>query len=220
MTLVRDIQQSRSNITPSRSRRQKSTADRTLERENELARLIQAGDEIALVEVYERFLQPVYSYFYRQTSNELQAEDLTSATFLQALQGFHASVTLTIGCGPWLFGIAQSLLSAWRTDTLPVPLTTAELETRGQHVLDEILAQEQLYLLWHLVDRLPLACQQVLILRYKDDLSYMEIALQMKSTVNKCKTLHGQAMKKLRDIVRKEYAGMFPASTHSPFKDP
>ena len=86
-------------------------------------------------------------------------------------------------------------------------ISVDKLEEEGKNLLDEILAQQQTTIIWDFVYQLPADYRQVLILRYKDGLSYAEIALQLRRTVNACRTLHGRAMKKLREIVHKEITG-------------
>lgn len=183
---------------------------RTLEEENQLALLIQQGEDAVFLRIYDRYLQSVYGYFARQTKDILLAEDLTSETFIQALNRLRDGVTFLQGCSAWLFGIAHYVSLTWSGRMQSVEwqaISVAELEKAGVGVLATIQLQERTQRIWDLIAQLPEDHQQILILRYKDGLNYVDIALQMKCTVSACRILHGRAMKKLRDKVRLADAG-------------
>ena len=63
-------------------------------------------DPEAFAELYHRHLKSVYRYHLAHTGNVKDAEDLTSQTFMAALEGIHSYR----GTGPyiaWLMGIAS-----------------------------------------------------------------------------------------------------------------
>ena len=60
----------------------------------------------AFAELYRRYVQNIYRYHMAHTGNTKDAEDLTSQTFIAALEGIHSYR----GSGPfvaWLVGIAR-----------------------------------------------------------------------------------------------------------------
>lgn len=181
-----------------------SIGQRTLEEESRLALLIKQGDEEAFVQLYEQYFKLVYGYFYLQTGSVPATEDLTSKTFIQALNRLREGVTLTQRWSFWLFAIARDLSQAWLQETQPLSLpgfSADELERAEGNSFEEILARKRIGVVWDLVRQLPSDCQQVLTLRYRDNLSYIEIALCLKLTVNASKKLHGRAMRRLRDLI-------------------
>jgi len=82
-------------------------------------------DPEAFAELYHRHLKSVYRYHLAHTGNVKDAEDLTSQTFMAALEGIHSYR----GAGPyiaWLMGIAsRKRLRLFRGSRPEVPLDAA-----------------------------------------------------------------------------------------------
>lgn len=91
------------------------------------ARLAQQArtDAEAFAELYRRHLTSVYRYHLAHTGNTYDAEDLTSQTFMAALEGINSYR----GTGPyiaWLMGIASRLRAKYFRRSRPeVPLEAA-----------------------------------------------------------------------------------------------
>ncbi|HQE93025.1 MAG TPA: sigma factor [Anaerolineae bacterium] len=72
----------------------------------DLARQAQAGEQAAFAALYRRYLPRVYRYFYVRTGAVQPAEDLTSQTFMAALESlprYRERGTFAA----WLFAIAS-----------------------------------------------------------------------------------------------------------------
>jgi len=83
------------------------------------------ADPEAFAELYHRHVKSVYRYHLAHTGNVKDAEDLTSQTFMAALEGIRSYR----GTGPyitWLMGIASRKRSRFfRGNRLEVPLDAA-----------------------------------------------------------------------------------------------
>lgn len=55
----------------------------------ELVRAAQEGDKAAFADLYRRYLDRIYRYFYARTGDGQRAEDLTAQTFVAALEALH-----------------------------------------------------------------------------------------------------------------------------------
>jgi len=89
-----------------------------------LARLARSESE-AFAELYRRHVASVYRYHLAHTGNEKDAEDLTSQTFLAALEGIK-SYRGTAPYISWILGIAFRLRARFFRGTKPeVPLEAA-----------------------------------------------------------------------------------------------
>src|SRR5690348_12115812 len=67
------------------------------------------GDHDAFGQLFDRHAGPVYSYLFRLTASWSEAEDLTSAVFLQAWRRRADVVIDRDSSLPWLLGVARRL---------------------------------------------------------------------------------------------------------------
>jgi RNA polymerase sigma-70 factor (ECF subfamily) len=111
--------------------------------ENDLALARRAGrDPAAFAQLYDRHVGRIYRYHLARTGDEQDAQDLTSQTFLAALEGigsFRGSSTF-LG---WLFGIASHKVAEhYRRRRDSVPLESAG-DLRDPQALPEEVAWQR-----------------------------------------------------------------------------
>lgn len=168
--------------------------------ESEQAEAEQPGAPDALLSLYDEALPVVYGYFVRRCGDRGTAEDLTSETFLAAMDAArkHVPPPITV---PWLIGVARHKLADHyrrRSDRFTVPV--AELpEPAGESdhwdaELDRIVAESVLA-------RLSEPHRTVLALRYMDDRSVGECAALIGRTVHATEALLVRA----RRAFKKQY---------------
>jgi len=75
-----------------------------------LWRRVTNGDHDAFGELFDRYAGAVYTHLYRRLGDWSQAEDLTSAVFLQAWRRRSQVVFDRDSALPWLLGVANGLL--------------------------------------------------------------------------------------------------------------
>ena len=73
-------------------------------------------DKVAFGELYERYLQKIYSYVYYRTGNVHDAEDLTAKVFIRALSHISNYVEKGVPFQAWLYRIAHNLVANWHRD--------------------------------------------------------------------------------------------------------
>ena len=129
----------------------------------------------ALLALYDRALPFVYGYFVRRCPDRGTAEDLTSETFLAAMDTARRPDPPVISV-PWLIGVARHKLADYyrrhaHSFTVPVaePPETGEPFDTWDAELDRIVAETTLA-------RLSQPHRAVLTLRYMDDCSVPECA--------------------------------------------
>ena len=160
-----------------------------------------------LLELYEEALPAVYGYFTRRCGDRATAEDLTSDTFLAAMDAARkpAPPPMTV---PWLIGVARHKLADHyrrRHDRFTVPV--AELPEPVDPVdewdteLNRIVAEAVLA-------RMPEHHRTVLALRYLDDCSVGECAELIGRTVHATETLLVRA--------RRAFRSQYPAPEGGP----
>ena len=142
----------------------------------------------ALLDLYDDALPSVYGYFVRRCSDRATAEDLTSETFLAAMDAARKQSPPPMTM-PWLIGVARHKLADHyrrRHDRLSVPV--AELPEPvdppddWDAELDRIVAESVL-------TRLPEHHRTVLVLRYLDDCTVGECAELIGRTVHATEAL-------------------------------
>jgi RNA polymerase sigma-70 factor, ECF subfamily len=106
--------------------------DMTPEREIDLVSN-SSHDPQAFDELYRRYINRVYAYHLVRTSSREEAEDLTSQTFLAALEGL-PGYRREGNFAVWLFGIARRKLADHYRHPAALPLEMAETI---DHLLEE-----------------------------------------------------------------------------------
>ncbi|MEB3982906.1 sigma-70 family RNA polymerase sigma factor [Mycobacterium sp. 663a-19] len=142
-----------------------------------------------LLALYDEALPVVYGYFVRRCADTGAAEDLTSETFLAAMDAARRGDTPTISV-PWLLGVARHKLAdhyrrGARRATVPVaepPEPDAAGADDWDAELDRMIAEAVLA-------RLAEPHRTVLVLRYMDDCSVPECAELIGRTVHATEAL-------------------------------
>jgi RNA polymerase sigma-70 factor, ECF subfamily len=142
----------------------------------------------ALLALYDQALPIVYGYFVRRCADRGTAEDLTSETFLAAMDAARKKDPPPIAV-PWLIGVARHKLADHyrrRHDrrTVPVaePPEPADAVDNWDAELDRLVAESVL-------TRLSEPHRTVLALRYMDDCSVPECAELIGRTVHATEAL-------------------------------
>ncbi len=150
-----------------------------------------------LLELYDEALPVVYGYFARRCGDRAVAEDLTSDTFLAAMDAARkpAPPPMTV---PWLIGVARhKLADHYRRGHARLSVPVAEPPEPATPVdgwdaaLDRIVAEAVLA-------RLPEHHRTVLALRYLDDCTVGECAELIGRTVHATETLLVRARRAFR----------------------
>lgn len=148
-----------------------------------------------LLELYDEALPVVYGYFVRRCSDHGTAEDLTSETFLAAMDAARRSAPPDISL-PWLIGVARHKLADHyrRRHDWPVaeiPEKTPPFDDWDTE-LDRLVAEAALA-------RLPEQHRVVLALRYLDDRPVGECAELIGRTLHATEALLVRARRAFRN---------------------
>ncbi|MGE2832503.1 RNA polymerase sigma factor [Mycobacterium sp. SMC-4] len=148
-----------------------------------------------LLALYDEALPAVYGYFVRRCSDRGTAEDLTSETFLAAMDAARKPSPPEFSV-PWLIGVARhKLADHYRRARIPVPVADVpepvEPADDWDVELDRIVAEQVLA-------RLPEQHRTVLALRYLDDCTVPECADLIGRTVHATEALLVRARRAFR----------------------
>ena len=183
----------------------------TLDAERLLAARASQGDRAAYGELYEHYVDKIYRYIYYKVGQRAEAEDLTSLTFLKAWDAIGDYEWRNHPFGAWLFRIAHNLVvdhHRARKDHLALDDASPQLEGRAsrdevrpERVLNEMLTVERVR---HAIGRLTEDQQQVLVLRFFEELSTGEVANIMGKRRGAIRGLQFRALSALRDLLYRE----------------
>ncbi len=161
--------------------------------------------------LYERYVGNIYNYIYYRTGNHHDAEDLTARTFYRALNHFSRYVDRGAPFSAWLYRIAHNVVANWHRDRsrrqiVPLDeLAIGILKREEPSVLAE--EREEYDLVLQAVRRLPPERQQLLILKFVEQMGNAEIAEVMGRTEGAIKSLYHRTLVALRKELIDEESG-------------
>ncbi len=185
--------------------------DTALDEERALSARACSGDRAAYGELYQRYVDKIYRYIYFKVGSRDETEDLTSQTFLKAWDAIADYEWRNHPFGAWLFRIAHNLVvdhHRARREHVALDDATPQLEgrtsrdaLRPEQVLGELITMERVR---RAIGRLTEEQQQVLILRFFDELSTGEVADIMGKNSGAIRGLQFRALSALRDLLHRE----------------
>lgn len=167
--------------------------------EEDLARKA-ATDSSAFAELYQQHVTRVYRYHMAHTGNVKDAEDLTSQTFMAALEGIR-SFRGEGSFAAWIMGIAsKKRLMYFRGNRHEVPLEEALHYPSPSLPTDKAAMQRlQLESIHHALKQISSDRAEALILTYFGGLSNGEAAAVMKKSEASVKMLISRGLQDLRE---------------------
>jgi len=165
------------------------------------------GDEEAFGILYERYVTRIYNYIYYRTGNVYDAEDLTARVFYRAMRHIHNYNDRGLPISAWLYRIAHNLVANWHRDNSRRKEIFLEDTLLGSglnyHPEQELLISEERQRLLLIIRTLPADRQQLLILKYIENLSNAEIGQVMNRTEGAVKSLYHRTLLSLRKEFKK-----------------
>lgn len=172
----------------------------TAPNEAKLIRAAQAGDAESFGLLYDAYASKIHDYLYYRLHHRESAEDLTSRTFLKALEKLETYDPDRGAFSAWLYRIARnSLIDHFRADR-----PTADIEDVWDGLRDktdlarDTEVKERLREVEAALTDLPRAQREVAVMRLWDQLSYAEIAELTGKSEAASKMTFSRAMAKLR----------------------
>jgi RNA polymerase sigma-70 factor (ECF subfamily) len=174
--------------------------------EQTLLERARAYDEDALGELYDQYAPLIYAYLYRRVHDAQLAEDLTGEVFVRVLQAIQSEQFWRTSFRGWLYRIAHNLVVDHYRKQLPAPmLALDEKLVAAQGDPDSALAEKlSRQGLLAAIGQLTLDQQQVLVLRFGEQLAAREVAEVMDKSVGAVEALQHRALTALRRILKEE----------------
>jgi RNA polymerase sigma-70 factor, ECF subfamily len=157
-------------------------------------------DVDAFAELYRRHMTRVYRYHIAHVGNVKDAEDLTSQTFMAALEGIR-SFRGRGSFAAWILGIAsRKRLMFFRGHKPVVPLDTVLHYPSPERPTDDVAAERlQIETVFLALKQISTDRAEALILTYFSGLSNAEAAHVLKKTEAAVKMLVSRGLQDLRE---------------------
>jgi RNA polymerase sigma-70 factor (ECF subfamily) len=169
------------------------------------------NDQIAFNFLLDKFWNTVFGFQLKRTENENDAEDITIQTFSKAFDKIH-TYNDAYEFKTWLVTISKNIhidLVRKQKSTITSHSNTDE-ENDYNSIIDEsptpedkLITEQNLAKLLRDIKKLKPHYQEVINLRYFQELSYKEISEQLNEPINNVKVKLLRAKKLLAEIIKK-----------------
>jgi RNA polymerase sigma-70 factor (ECF subfamily) len=180
--------------------------DARVESGSELVERARCGDQAALVEIYQRFQPPVFTYIYYRVEDQCLAEDLTSEVFTRLVAKLPEFQHQDRPLLAWLYTIARNLvIDHYRSDhrapfSLDESLIAGESDQTAR-LAENRLAQE---CLGKALAQLTEEQRLVILLKFMEGRSNAEVGKILDKTEGSVKSLQHRALAALHRALKKE----------------
>jgi len=152
--------------------------------------------------LYERYVDRIYAYIYNRVHNNQEAEDLTARTFYRALSKLDSYEDRGLPFSAWLYRIAHNLVANYHRDHSRrqfVPLEVVNVPGQRRDEPEEVIEREEDHeTLWEAIERLPAERRDLLIYKFGNRLSNLEIGDLMDKSEGAIKSLYFRTLAALR----------------------
>ncbi|QJX47492.1 sigma-70 family RNA polymerase sigma factor [Hymenobacter taeanensis] len=175
---------------------------------------VEQGDEKAYAELMQIYKKPVYHVVLKMVRNPDDAEDLTIEAFAKAFKNLH-KFNPEFAFSTWLFRIATNncidFIRKNKIKTMSIDSAikidngdeiTIDFRDQNLNPQESAIKNQKIEIMQHVVSRLPEKYQRLVTLRYFDELSYEEIAQELKAPLGTVKAQLHRARELLYDMVK------------------
>lgn len=172
------------------------------------------GDEQAFAKLLQRYKRPVYHMILKMVRNVDDAEDLTIESFAKAFKSLHR-FKKDFTFSTWLFRIATNntidFIRKKRLNTMSISNTftddngdavSMDVEDENLNPQEEAIKAQKIELIQIFVDKLPSKYQKLVRLRYYQELSYEEIAVELEAPLGTVKAQLHRARELMYEMIR------------------
>ncbi len=168
--------------------------------DQELIVRFQEGDFDAFGDLYERYIDRIFAFILRKTSDRQVAEDLTSQVWMKTMKGLSwFSSKKWASFRSWIYRIAQNtVIDYYRTKKQDIAIDEMVEIWFSLDIEKYIDDRRKLQEVQEFLRGLKKIEQEIVILRVWDELSYREIAEITGKKEDNCKQIFGRTLKKIR----------------------
>ena len=167
------------------------------------------GDQVAFTYLLDHYWNEVYGFMLKRTENETDAEDIAIETFSKAFDKI-ATYNPEFQFNTWLIAIAKNVhidMLRKKKSTIFVEITNEEnqlayyVADTTPSVEDALIIEQNLSRLLQFIKELKPHYQEVIQLRYFQEMSYQEISEQLNEPLSNVKIKLLRAKKLLAELI-------------------
>jgi RNA polymerase sigma-70 factor (ECF subfamily) len=170
--------------------------------ETEIVNRCKKGDMKAFSHIYSSYAKRIYDYIYYKTFHRETAEDITSHTFMKALENITGFDPGQGNISSWLYAIARNAVTDhYRKAKKSVNIDDIwDLAGNDDPEVDAI-NQEAFDTIQDFLKSLTPDKRSIIIMRVWQDMSYKEISRIMGKTEAQCKMTFYRAIEKMKQQI-------------------
>ncbi|NHN25335.1 sigma-70 family RNA polymerase sigma factor [Flavobacterium jejuense] len=170
------------------------------------------GDQVAFTFLLDFFWNEVYGFMLKRTENETDTDDITIETFAKAFDKI-TTYNPEFGFNTWLITIAKNVhidMLRKKKSSLFIDISDSDDDSafnvadETPSIEDEIITEQNLSQLLSYIKRLKPAYQEVIQLRYFQEMSYQDMSETLEEPLNNIKIKLLRAKKLLAEIITKK----------------
>lgn len=173
--------------------------------DDEIIRLASEGSNDAFGLIYQRYITAIYNYIYYRTGDQHDAEDLSARVFHRAYGHISSYKYMGLPISAWLYRIAHNLVANYHRDSKRKREVNLEdhLEIHAPGDLPEtvLIVNQETEELMSAIHELTPDRQQLIILKFVEHLSNLEIAVIMGRSEGAIKSLYHRTLISLKTIM-------------------
>ncbi|MBU1130726.1 sigma-70 family RNA polymerase sigma factor [Patescibacteria group bacterium] len=158
-------------------------------------------------QLYELYFEKIYNFLLARCGQKELAEDITSQTFLNALEKIHNFKWRNVSFGAWLYRIAINNLNSHFRKNNRIILTEDEnlnllisQQTSADSAESDLEQRGRITELYQTIKKLSADEQNLIILKYFQHKSYQEIAKILKLSSNTVGVKLHRSLRKLKIV--------------------
>lgn len=163
------------------------------------------GDQDAIAAIYHSYFDPVYQFVRLRVGDSQLADDLTSDVFVKFVKALKSDKAPHTSLRGWIFRVARNVIYDQYGKEPELPVDTldqwliSDTDTDPEVQAIQTMTVERAR---RAISMLAPSHQEVLMLRFDQQLSLQETADIMDKNVNAIKALQFRAVNTLRDLLR------------------
>lgn len=175
-----------------------------LDGEDKLIQSAIKGRASAFGSLYDHYQPKIYRFVMIKVGRREDAEDLTHQVFLNALENIEGYKNLGFPFSSWLYRIARNqIVDFWRTRRPETSLEKMDPEyfVAPATIQFDLTQKLEMETVQGALQKLKPEYQDVVIMRFVDDLPIKEVAAAMDKSEGAVKLLQHRAIKELKNLL-------------------